>query len=53
MLVTASVDKMVLKRPLRVDTDLKIAGAVTWVGHSSIEAQIEVSQQGICDDSIW
>ncbi|URE45563.1 thioesterase [Musa troglodytarum] len=52
LLVTASVDKMVLKRPLRVDTDLKIAGAFTWVGHSSIEVQIEVIQQGICDDSI-
>ncbi|CAD5184574.1 unnamed protein product [Musa acuminata subsp. malaccensis] len=48
LLVTASVDKMVLKRPLRVDTDLRIAGAVTWVGHSSIEVQIEVTQQ---DDS--
>ncbi|RWV96121.1 hypothetical protein GW17_00041196 [Ensete ventricosum] len=53
LLVTASVDKMVLKRPLRADTDLKIAGDVTWVGHSSIEVQNEVTQQGICDDSIW
>jgi hypothetical protein len=32
-----------------VDTDLKIAGAVTYVGHSSIDIQIEVTQvdQGI------
>ncbi|OVA11049.1 hypothetical protein BVC80_1741g23 [Macleaya cordata] len=44
LLVTASVDKMVLRRPLRVDTDLKIAGAVTWVGRSSIEIQLEVTQ---------
>ncbi|XP_010908727.2 acyl-coenzyme A thioesterase 2, chloroplastic [Elaeis guineensis] len=44
LLVTASVDKMVLKKPLRVDTDLKIEGAVTWVGRSSIEIQIEVTQ---------
>ncbi|RWV96116.1 hypothetical protein GW17_00041199, partial [Ensete ventricosum] len=44
LLVTASVDKMVLKKPLRVDTDLKIAGAVTWAGRSSIEIQIEVTQ---------
>ncbi|WOL04452.1 hypothetical protein Cni_G13173 [Canna indica] len=44
LLVTASVDKMVLKKPLRVDTDLKIAGAVTWVGRSSIEIQIQVTQ---------
>ena len=56
LLVTASVDKMVLKKPLRVDTDLKIAGAVTWAGRSSIEIQIEVTQthqQGIWNDSIW
>lgn len=53
LLVTASVDKMVLKKPLRVDTDLKIEGAVTWVGRSSIEIQIEVTQnqQGIHDPS--
>ncbi|KAG8050527.1 hypothetical protein GUJ93_ZPchr0009g1002 [Zizania palustris] len=44
LLVTASVDKMVLKKPLRVDTDLKIAGAVTYVGRSSIDIQIEVTQ---------
>jgi acyl-coenzyme A thioesterase 9 len=42
--VTASVDKMVLKKPLWVDIDLKIAGAVTYVGHSSIDIQIEVTQ---------
>ncbi|XP_010251390.1 PREDICTED: acyl-coenzyme A thioesterase 9, mitochondrial-like [Nelumbo nucifera] len=44
ILVTASVDKMVLKKPIRVDTDLKIAGAVIWVGRSSIELQLEVTQ---------
>ncbi|KAG0483324.1 hypothetical protein HPP92_011408 [Vanilla planifolia] len=44
LLVTASVDKIVLKKPLRVDKDLKFSGAVTWVGHSSIEIQIEVTQ---------
>ncbi|KAK1272143.1 hypothetical protein QJS04_geneDACA006156 [Acorus gramineus] len=44
LLVTASVDKMVLKKPLRVDTELKIAGAVTWVGRSSIEIRMEVTQ---------
>lgn len=49
LLVTASVDKMVLKQPLCVDKDLKISGAVTWIGRSSIEIQIEVTQseQGI------
>ncbi|KVI08165.1 hypothetical protein Ccrd_013464 [Cynara cardunculus var. scolymus] len=42
LLVTASVDKMVLKKPILVDTDLKIVGAVTWVGRSSMEIQLEV-----------
>lgn len=44
LLVTASVDRIVLKNPLRADTDLKIAGAVTYVGRSSIDIQIEVTQ---------
>ena len=44
LLVTASVDKMVLKKPIQVDSDLKIVGAVTWVGRSSMEIQLEVTQ---------
>ncbi|XP_062081453.1 acyl-coenzyme A thioesterase 2, chloroplastic [Humulus lupulus] len=44
LLVTASVDKIVLKKPISVDIDLKIVGAVIWVGRSSIEIQLEVSQ---------
>jgi acyl-coenzyme A thioesterase 9 len=44
LLVTASVDKIELKKPILVDNDLKIAGAVTYVGHSSIDIQIEVTQ---------
>ncbi|KAJ8561461.1 hypothetical protein K7X08_033938 [Anisodus acutangulus] len=43
-LVTASVDKMVLKKPISVDTDLKMVGAVIWVGISSIEIQVDVIQ---------
>lgn len=43
-LVTASVDKIMLKKPIRVDADLKIAGAVTWVGRSSIKIQLDVTQ---------
>ncbi|GFQ04194.1 acyl-coenzyme a thioesterase 9 mitochondrial [Phtheirospermum japonicum] len=43
-LVTASVDKMVLKKPISVDVDLHISGAVTWVGRSSIEIQLDVTQ---------
>lgn len=42
---------MVLKKPIRVDTDVKIAGAVTWVGRSSMEIQLEVTQstEGTCN----
>ncbi|KAL9259599.1 Acyl-coenzyme A thioesterase 2, chloroplastic-like protein [Drosera capensis] len=44
LLVTASVDKIVLKKPISVDTDLKISGSVIWVGRSSIEIQLDVTQ---------
>lgn len=44
LLVTASVDKIVLKKPISVDIDLNIVGAVIWVGRSSIEIQLEVTQ---------
>ncbi|VFQ82867.1 unnamed protein product, partial [Cuscuta campestris] len=44
LLVTASVDKMVLKKPIRIDLDLEIEGAVTWVGRSSMEIQLKVTQ---------
>ncbi|KAK7362724.1 hypothetical protein VNO77_04845 [Canavalia gladiata] len=44
LLVTASVDKMVLKKSLRFDTDFTIVGAVTWVGRSSMEIQLELTQ---------
>ncbi|KAI3994341.1 hypothetical protein MKX01_012598 [Papaver californicum] len=44
LLVTASVDKMVLRKPLHIDADLRMSGAVKWVGRSSIEIQLEVSQ---------
>ncbi|KAK6937921.1 hypothetical protein RJ641_031429 [Dillenia turbinata] len=35
--VTASVNRMVLKKPISVDIDTKISGAVIWVGRSLIE----------------
>ncbi|GMN50167.1 hypothetical protein TIFTF001_019337 [Ficus carica] len=44
LLVTAAVDKIVLKKPISVDIDLKIVGSVIWVGRSSIEIQLEVTQ---------
>lgn len=42
--MTASVDKIVLKKPISVNADLRIDGAVTWVGHSSIKIQLDVTQ---------
>ncbi|KAE8668743.1 formin-like protein 1-like [Hibiscus syriacus] len=44
LLVTAAVDKIVLKKAISVDIDLKIVGSVIWVGTSSIEIQLEVIQ---------
>ncbi|KAI4326343.1 hypothetical protein MLD38_031667 [Melastoma candidum] len=44
LLVTASVDRIVLKKPISVDVNLKIAGSVIWVGRSSVEIQLEVNQ---------
>ncbi|ESW25709.1 hypothetical protein PHAVU_003G058900 [Phaseolus vulgaris] len=44
LLVTASVDKMVLKKLIHIDADLTIVGAVTWVGRSSMEIQLELIQ---------
>ncbi|XP_075514805.1 acyl-coenzyme A thioesterase 2, chloroplastic [Primulina tabacum] len=50
-LVTASVDKMVLKKPIFVDVDLNISGAVIWVGRSSIEIQLDVTQPATAKDT--
>lgn len=44
ILVTASVDRMVLKKPIHIDIDLTIVGAVTRVGRSSMEIQLELNQ---------
>ncbi|RDX95293.1 Acyl-coenzyme A thioesterase 9, mitochondrial, partial [Mucuna pruriens] len=44
LLVTASVDKMALKKTIHIDADLTIVGAVTWVGRSSMEIQLELTQ---------
>lgn len=43
-LVTASVDNMILKKPICIHNDLTIEGAVTWVGCSSLEVQLDVKQ---------
>ncbi|KAL5071877.1 hypothetical protein RYX36_022764 [Vicia faba] len=44
LLVTAAVDKMVLKKSIQIDADFTIVGAVTWVGRSSMEIQLEMIQ---------
>ncbi|XP_060173767.1 acyl-coenzyme A thioesterase 2, chloroplastic-like [Lycium barbarum] len=43
-IVTASVDNVILKMPIRIDSDLTIEGAATWVGCSSLEIQLDVKQ---------
>ncbi|XP_027351386.1 acyl-coenzyme A thioesterase 9, mitochondrial-like [Abrus precatorius] len=50
--VTASVDKIVLKKPISVNIDLKIVGSVIWVGRSSIEIQMEVTQPNEDDNDL-
>ncbi|CAN0917873.1 Acyl-coenzyme A thioesterase 2, chloroplastic [Linum grandiflorum] len=52
LLVTASVDRIVLKKPISVDVDLKIVGSAIWVGRSSIEIQLEVSQPANEDSDV-
>lgn len=44
LLVTASVDKISMKKPLSVEKDLMMRGAVAWVGRSSMEIRMEVLQ---------
>ncbi|KAG9454553.1 hypothetical protein H6P81_007457 [Aristolochia fimbriata] len=43
-LVTASMENMELKKPITVASDMKIAGSISWVGRSSLEVQVEVTQ---------
>lgn len=43
-MVTASVDKISMKKPLNLETDLKMKGAVAWVGRSSMQIRMEVIQ---------
>ncbi|KAG9455388.1 hypothetical protein H6P81_008292 [Aristolochia fimbriata] len=43
-LVTASMENMELKKPITVASDMKIGGSISWVGRSSLEVQVEVTQ---------
>ena len=44
LLVTTSLDNMVLKKLIYVDTILKVVDVVTWVGPSLIEIQMIITQ---------
>ena len=44
-LVTASVDKILLKNRLRVDHDLKLTGQVRWVGRSALLVGMEIADE--------
>ncbi|CAL8466765.1 g6301 [Coccomyxa elongata] len=46
LLVTASVDAIDLKRRLRVDKDMIMAGEVVWTGSSSMDIRMELLQDG-------
>lgn len=38
------MDKIALKKPILVERDVTIVGSVTWVGRSSMEIQLIVTQ---------
>jgi len=46
LLVTASVDRVRLLRPLRLKEDMTLTGAVAWVGTSSIVIRMEAWPAG-------
>nr|KAJ0214565.1 hypothetical protein LSAT_V11C400200440 [Lactuca sativa] len=41
LLVTASIDKMVLKKTISVDGDLKMGGSVVWLGDLPLKFNLE------------
>lgn len=43
-LVTASVDEILMKRPISVKNDINIVGQVAWVGNSSLDVVVEIHQ---------
>ena len=44
MLVTASVDKIHLRKLITLDEDVKMSGSVVWVGRSSMVIRMEIRQ---------
>jgi len=51
MLVTASIDRMVLKRTVDVERDASLIGVVSYVGNSSMEIKLDANSDG--SDSPW
>lgn len=47
VLVTASVEEIVLNRPLMLDADYKLVGQVVWTGRSSIMIAVELVQDQV------
>ncbi|CAN0915119.1 Acyl-coenzyme A thioesterase 2, chloroplastic, partial [Linum grandiflorum] len=47
LLVTASFDRIVLKKPISMDVHLKIVGSAIWVGRSSIEILFSLQMTGL------
>ncbi|CAN0372177.1 unnamed protein product, partial [Phaeothamnion confervicola] len=50
--VTAAVDHVMCRAPLRVDCDLLIAAEVSWVGRSSLEVTMRLCQSAEADGDI-
>ena len=42
--MTASVDKIHLRKPITLDADVKMSGAVVWVGRSSMVIRMDIRQ---------
>jgi acyl-coenzyme A thioesterase 9 len=51
-LVTAAVDGITMQKRFPVDRDLEMKGCVSWVGSSSMEITIEISEQDRPDQKI-
>lgn len=45
LIVTACVDQISIRRPLRMTHDIELSGQVSWVGRSSMEIRMEVSSK--------
>ena len=53
VLVTASVDRIRLDRPLALDADMTLSGEVVYVGSSSMEIRMKVLQHGVAVPAWW